>query len=175
MSDTRHLADLKFEERPLSPSTEPAEAAPKTAGLQTDMVMLQKADVWMSQFKTRLNVSIIALVVLWGSVSYFKSTEMRLEARTTPESILADGSVDDGLMIHAVQGDNLKREAPAEAVETEEAVTKLPEKTVIPAPIKTLKKTVTPKTVKNKAAGGNKIQSKNKKNLKKSLAAKSAS
>lgn len=176
MSDTRHLSDLKFDERPISRGNVHDEAETKVEKPQTDMVMLQKADVWMSQFKTRLNVGIIALVVLWGSVSYYKSTEMRLEAHTLPdtEQIMADGSMDDAVMIHAVEGDTLQREAPVQSVKTEEATVTPPVKAAKAAPTKTTKKAAAQKVLKNKASGG-KSPSRQPKKLKKSLAVKRAS
>ncbi len=122
MSDTRHLSDLKFDERPLSMDLQSVQSeAP-----QTDMVMLQKADVWMSQFKTRLNISIIGLVVLWGGVSYYKSTGiMQLAAHSAPETerFLADGSMDESSQIQTLEVDSMQRGMPldkVEAVETED-------------------------------------------------------
>ncbi|MDQ3235109.1 MAG: hypothetical protein M3Q07_25140, partial [Pseudobdellovibrionaceae bacterium] len=55
MSDTVHLSNLKLAERSMTHSPTPTAGEGKIEGLQTDVVMLQKADVWMSQFKTRLN------------------------------------------------------------------------------------------------------------------------
>lgn len=161
MSDTRHLADLKFDERPFSHPSE---------GMRTDRVMLQKADVWISQFKTRLNIGIIALVVLWGAVSYFKSTSMQLAARTAPETeqILADGSADE-LTIATVEVDSLHREIPVEtveAVETEnlvevgEAEKLSPANTVNAAPAQVVKKHAVQKAARSQ------------KKLKKSVASK---
>jgi hypothetical protein len=134
------------------------------------MVMLQKADVWISQFKIRLNISIIALVVLWGTVSYFKSTGMQFAARTAPETeqIPADDSMIQPT-IATLEVDSLNREIPVEtveAVETEkivevgEAETLAPVNTVKAMPAKAIKKPGA-----QKAARG-------QKKLKKSVASK---
>jgi len=176
MSDTRHLADLKFDERPLSLNSESQISGHVAAGPQTDMIMLQKADVWMSQFKTRLNLSIIALVVMWGAVSYYKSTGMQLAARAAPEpeKILADGSADEA-SIPTMDVDSLKgkmEEIPVPTVGTVEtgkatpAVSEvLPKVEAVPV---VQKKAMPPK------ASVNKSSARNQKKLKKSVASKSA-
>ncbi|MDQ3233400.1 MAG: hypothetical protein M3Q07_16400, partial [Pseudobdellovibrionaceae bacterium] len=114
---------------------------------------------------------------IWGSVSYYKSTEIRLEARKPPEQIVADGShVEDPVLIQDIEGDATQRETPIEAekVKTEEAVSNLPVKAAKAAPTKTVKKTVAQKNVKSKMAGS-KNSGRQQKKLKKSLAAKPAS
>lgn len=176
MSDTRHLADLKFDDWPLSWKLEPQISGHVAAGPQTDIIMLQKADVWMSQFKARLNLSIIALVVMWGAVSYFKSTSPQLSARSAPEAekFLADGSADDA-SIPTMGLDSLKgnmEEIPVPTVETVgrvKAAPALPEVApkVKAAPI-AVKKAAVPKALVNKSSP------RKQKKLKKSVASKSA-
>ena len=176
MSDTRHLADLKFDERPMSLNSESQISGHVGAAPQTDMIMLQKADVWMSQFKTRLNLSIIALVVMWGAVSYYKSTGLQLSARSAPdaEKFLADGSVDEA-SIPTMDVDSLKGkmdEIPVPTVETVETV-----KATAEVPEVTPKVEAVPVAVKKAAppkASGNKSSARNQKKLKKSMASKSA-
>jgi hypothetical protein len=180
MSDTRHLADLKFDERPLTRSSQSRLSLHSSAAPQTDMMMLQKADVWMSQFKSRLNLTIISLVVLWGAVSYFKSTDMQLAAHAVPEveHILADGSMDESTTIPVLEVDSMQREMSmetVEAVETVEAESKVSvDADARVAPASTVKKGLTQKSAPKKAKAG-KSASRNQKKLKKSVAAKPAS
>lgn len=182
LSDTRHLSELKFEERSAMPDTIQAAENPSQTNaepLATDMVMLQKADVWMSQFKTRLNFGIIALVLLWGTVSWYKGTrEMHLEAKSAPEAenFLADGTQEQNDMsMPAGEADHMNHAVPVKAVD-EGAPAPVAQKPVLaPAPVKTVKPKAVKKAVakvnKGKPFGG-KAQSKNPK--KKSLAAKPA-
>jgi hypothetical protein len=105
---------------------------------------LQKADVWIQQFRSRLNWGIIAMVLLWGAVSYFKSTGMQLAARALPEPerIVADGSLDE---IPTVEVNSLQREIEVETVEsvevveTEEAENNLPVNAAKAAPTETFR------------------------------------
>jgi hypothetical protein len=178
MSDTRHLADLKFDERPLSHNSDLQISGHVAAGPQTDMIMLQKADVWMSQFKTRLNISIIALVVMWGAVSYFKSTGLQLSARSAPEpeKFLADGSADE-TSIPTMDVDSLKGKSDEIPVATVETVEMETVKAVPAAAEVAPKVEAAPAAVKKAAppkASGNKSSARNQKKLKKSVASKSA-
>ncbi|WP_141731544.1 hypothetical protein [Oligoflexus tunisiensis] len=157
----------------LAPGTKTQDPAAPMDAPQTDMVMLQKADVWMSQFKTRLNIGIIALVVLWGCVSYLKSTTMQLDARTAPEAerILADGSAEEVMTIHAVEG-ALERSAVVETVKVEDAKVAPPVNAVKAAvATRSVKRTLAQKTGKSKTAAG---KSRQQKKPKKSLASKPA-
>lgn len=180
MSDTRHLADLKFDERPLSRNSDFQVSGHVAAGPQTDMIMLQRADAWMSQFKTRLNISIIALVVMWGAVSYFKSTGMQMAARSAPEpeKFLADGTADEA-GIPTMDVDSLRgsgEETPVPTVETVETVStsipaavappKVEAKVEVAPPV--VKKTAAPKAAASKSAA------RNQKKMKKSVASKSS-
>lgn len=184
MSDTRHLADLKFDERPLSRNSDFQISGHVAAGPQTEMIMLQKADVWMSQFKTRLNISIIALVVMWGAVSYYKSTGMQMAARSAPEveKFLADGSADDS-GIPTMDVDSLKgsiEEIPVPTVETVETVNASIAEPAAPAKVeaKVEPKVEAPPPVVKKPAAVKAAASKNaarsQKKLKKSVASKTA-
>lgn len=180
MSDTRHLADLKFDERPLTRSSHSGVSLHSSDAPQTDMVMLQKADVWMSQFKSRLNLTILSLVVLWGALSYFKSTDMQLAAHDAPEveRILADGSMDESTTIPVLEVDSMQREMTVETVEAVETV-EVDSKVAVDAgatmaPASTVKKALTQKSAPQKARA-DKGASRNQKKLKKAVAAKPAS
>jgi hypothetical protein len=176
MSDTRHLADLEFDDWPLSRNLESQISGHVSAGPQTEIIMLQKADVWLSQLKARLNLSIIALVVMWGAVSYFKSTSLQLLAHSAPEAekFLADGSADDA-SIPTMDGHSLKgnmEEIPVPTVETVKTVKADPALPEVAPKVKAapvaVKKAAAPK------ASVNKRSARNQKKLKKSLASKSA-
>jgi hypothetical protein len=180
MSDTRHLADLKFDERPLSQNSDVQISGHVAAGPQTDMIMLQKADVWMSQFKTRLNIGIIALVVMWGAVSYFKSTGMQMAAHSAPEpeKFLADGSADDA-SIPTMDVDSLKgnvEEIPVPTVETVETTNAAIPVPVAPAKVATKVEAAAPVAKKpaSPKAAASKSAARGQKKLKKSVASKPA-
>lgn len=191
LSDTRHLSDLKFDERPISQnSVVETVPQPQVENLATDVVMLQKADVWMSQFKTRLNVGIIALVVLWAGVSYYKSTEIHLEARTLPDSetLVADEAAREDL-VDAAAADDLKSEEASQVVRTEATVpTPVPEVAkpvlvekprVVPAlakkaAAKPVKKALVQKAKGKNSGGKTQARQQKKMKMKKSLAAKPA-
>lgn len=180
MSDTRHLADLKFDERPLSWNPDAQVSGHAAAGPQTDMIMLQKADVWMSQFKSRLNISIIALVMMWGAVSYFKSTGMHMAARSAPEpeKILADGSADD-TSIPTMEVDSLKGKSddiPVPTVETVETVNASIDMPVAPAKVEAKVETAPPQVKKAAApkAAASKNAARSQKKMKKSVASKTS-
>jgi hypothetical protein len=112
------------------------------------MMMLPKADVWIHQFRFRLNLGIVALVLLWGAVSYFQSTGMQFAARAMPESdrILLEGSLSESGAIPTVDVNSLEREMAVETVEsveiveTEEAQTSLPVNAAQAAPTEILNK-----------------------------------
>lgn len=180
MSDTRHLADLKFDERPLSRNLDLQSSGHAAGGPQTDMIMLQKADAWMSQFKSRLNISIIALVVMWGAVSYFKSTGLQMAARSAPEpeKILADGTADDA-SIPTMEVDSLKaksEEIPVPTVETVETVNAAIDAPATPAKVEAKVEAAPPQVKKAAApkAAASKSAARNQKKLKKSVASKTS-
>jgi hypothetical protein len=147
MHTTAQNATVQTEAQLQTPTPAVSAATP-----QTEMIMLQKADVWMSQFKTRLNIGIVALIALWGLVSYLKSADMHLEARSLPEAeqILADGSADEVMSIQAVPG-SLERGAAVEPVVEKAAESKPTENAVKDVPSRTVKKSVAQKTGKSKS------------------------
>lgn len=116
ISDPGPIAELKFE-----PSQIPVIAEIENhETLGTDMIMLQKADLWMSQFKKRLNFGIIVMVMLWTGVSYYKSIEMPTDI---PEAELLvahdDAESKDSTLVDLMESDRLLRPVSAEVVATE--------------------------------------------------------
>ncbi len=191
ISDPGPIAELKFE-----PSQIPVIAEIENhETLGTDMIMLQKADLWMSQFKKRLNFGIIVMVMLWTGVSYYKSIEMPTDI---PEAELLvahdDAESKDSTLVDLMESDRLLRPVSAEVVATENlteseagdapaldekvAATAMDKSPVVVTPNKAVtkastKKAVTQKTSKPKSKV-TKAENRNQKKLKKAIAAKAA-
>ncbi len=175
--DSAVVGELTFDSKAQPVISESASTLPAEP-MGTDMVMLERADQWMVQFKKRLNLAIIGMVVLWVGVSYYKSTDLQ---STTVEveapQIVADDSAESSaeILVDSVQdAGGLSARQPEMAV-TENAAEDKSSTSKVPAIQNILEKpaskVVEQKATKVKKPSG-KAQSKNQKKFKKALASK---
>jgi hypothetical protein len=174
--DTNVVGELTFDSK-AQPVIAENEPVLPTEPMGTDMVMLERADQWMAQFKNRLNLAIVGMVVLWVGVSYYKSTNLQTTTLDveTPQ-IVADDSEESSaeIMVNSVQESTDMIASQPELAETEKVADEKLSMPSLPAQNQVEKpaaKVVEQKAIKVKKPIG-KGQSKNQKKFKKTLASK---